>query len=124
MNLYKLHTDPGSLNHHDKMMERDPGMMLKAYKDRPEKLRKYKKYFLGTPQLAYYFAFYVQERFPDIEKVIATEAPLSIKYTRTVLKGERFKEAEDVIKRRPRWIRNYKTAIGVENGFKLWQEDQ
>jgi hypothetical protein len=139
MNLYKLHKDPKSLDHHDKAHEAVPSIvrsrLTTTWADYPsvdawaDEVRKYRKVFAHTAEDATWFASVMQEPFPEAETVIATSAGNSYEYARQVLKGP-FKAGEPAIAKVPVVAFEYATNVlkgpfkagekGMQDDWKLW----
>lgn len=56
MNLYKLHSDPKSLDLHDEAHEQVPEVIWDKYKKDPAELKKREKVLARSPKYAYLYA--------------------------------------------------------------------
>jgi hypothetical protein len=128
MNLYLLHTDPESLDHHDKAHDRVPELIKHKYSNNTEELRKREAAFTKDAEHAfwyaerilkgrfkageeaiaksagsyYYAAQVLKSPFYAGEEAIAKDAECSLKYAKNILK-DRFPAAEDTIAKTPYW---------------------
>ena len=107
MNLYKLHSDPTSLLHHDIAHEKVPAVFWDKYKDNPEELKKREAAIAKDPQYAYRYAYFVLEKsFPAGEAAIAKDPYYAYRYASDVLKKP-FPAGEAAIAKDPRYARLY-----------------
>ena len=74
MNLYKLHSNPESLDHFEKVTANNPAIFWEKYKKNKEELKKREKYIAKSPKHAYYYAQSILKGpFPLGEEAIAKD---------------------------------------------------
>jgi lambda repressor-like predicted transcriptional regulator len=87
MNLYKLHSKPKTLDHHDQAFEKVPELVWQKYKGKPAELKKREKVLARDPKTAFYYAAYVLKKpWPAGEAAIAKDAGWAYEYADYVLK--------------------------------------
>ena len=100
MNLYKFHSDPKSLLHHDIAHEKVPAVVWDKYKDNPEELKKREAAIAKDPQYAYMYAREVLEKpFPAGEAAIAKGLYYALRYACDVLKKDFYLNGKLIAKR-------------------------
>jgi hypothetical protein len=114
MDLYSLHDDPKSLNHHDVAHDKVPELIWAKYRDQPAELKKREAALAKDPEIAYSYALYVLKGpFKLGEPAIAKDAKWAYWYARIVLKGP-FKLGEPEIAKDPYWA--YWYVLDVPKG--------
>lgn len=88
MNLYKLHSDPKSLDLHDEARESIPHIFWGKYKNSLEELKKREDAIAKDSKYAYQYANdIIKGPFPKGEDSIATDSDYAYSYAEDVLKG-------------------------------------
>ena len=88
MNLYKLHSNPESLDHFEKVTDNNPAIFWDKYKNKPEELKKREKYIAKSLEYAYRYAKDILKGpFPLGEEAIAKDAKNVYYYAKEVLRG-------------------------------------
>ena len=88
MNLYKLHSNPESLDLYEKVSETNPDVFWEKYKKNKEELKKRETYIAKDAFFAYLYAKNVLKGpFPAGEEAIAKDYAYAYYYARDVLKG-------------------------------------
>ncbi len=118
MDLYSLHDDPSSLNHHDVAHDKVPELIWAKYKDQPAELKKREAALAKDPEIAYEYAQDVLEGpFKLGEPAIAKDAKCAYEYARDVLEGP-FKLGEPAIAKNAEWAFEYARDV-LKGPFKL-----
>ena len=111
MNLYKLHSNPESLDHFEKVTANNPAIFWDKYKNKPEELKKREKYIAKSAFHAYLYARDVLKGpFPAGEEAIAKDAMFAYYYAREVLKGP-FPAGEETIAKKTWYASQYAGAV-------------
>ena len=88
MNLYKLHSNPESLDHFEKVTDNNPAIFWDKYKNKPEELKKREKHIAKSAKYAYSYAEDILKGpFPAGEEAIAKDKTYAFLYARDYLKG-------------------------------------
>ena len=88
MNIYKLHSEPESLDHFEKATETNPDVFWEKYKNKPEELKKREKYIAKSADFSFYYAVDILSApFPAGEEAIAKSAGYAYDYAADALKG-------------------------------------
>ena len=88
MNLYKLHSNPESLDHFEKVTANNPDFFWEKYINKPEELKKREKHIAKSPKHAYYYAQSILKGpFPLGEEAIAKDVVSAYYYAEHVLNG-------------------------------------
>jgi lambda repressor-like predicted transcriptional regulator len=86
MNLYNLHSEPETLDHHDTAFERVPRLVWEKYWDKSAELKKREEILAKDAKTAYVYASSVLKGpFPAGEAAIAKDAWCAYLYARDVL---------------------------------------
>jgi hypothetical protein len=97
MNLYKLHSNPESLDHHDAAHEQLLHLFWEKYVDTPIELKKREQYIAESAEHSYMYAKDILKGpFEVGEEAISKSALYSYCYSSIVLKGP-FKAGEAAI---------------------------
>ena len=97
MNLYKLHSDPTSLEHYEDANEYVPKLVWERTKNLTNILRNpYVAIYAKDPKVALDYAMTINKPFPRGEDAIAETAETAYEYARHVLHTE-FSKGEDAI---------------------------
>jgi hypothetical protein len=100
MNLYKFHSDPEILDHHDDAHQLIPKLfMVGRYNDFPENLSPTQiRAISKDPEYAYKYAFFVlkKRRWPEAEPYIMKDPEYARMYAQRIIAG-RWPEAEPYI---------------------------
>ena len=100
MNLFKLHSNPETLDHFDEQYKM-PGkawpIYINALKDKDTETKKWIwPWFIKDPESSYSYAVWKGERFPEGEEAIKWHPMWARKYAMNVLE-RRWPEAEEII---------------------------
>jgi hypothetical protein len=118
MDLYSLHDDPSSLNHHDVAHDQVPELIWDKYRHQPAELKKREAALAKDPEIAYWYALYVLKGpFKLGEPEIAKDAVCTYWYARDVLKGP-FKLGEPAIAKDAECAYYYAYSV-LKGPFKL-----
>jgi hypothetical protein len=86
VNLYKLHSKPETLDHHDVAFDKVPKLVWAKYRDQPTELKKREKILAKNPRTAYRYArFVLGKPFPAGEAVILKDTGYAYVYALLVL---------------------------------------
>jgi hypothetical protein len=107
MNLYKLHSKPETLDHHDVAYEKVPKLVWEKYLLNTAELKKREKIFAKDPRTAYEYArFVLLKPFPAGEHAIAKSAEYAFFYADEVIK-EPFPAGEAALAKDPWYAYQY-----------------
>ena len=102
MNLYKLHSNPESLDHFEKVTETNPDFFWEKYKNKPEELKKREKYIAKSAIHAYLYAKDILKGpFSAGEEAIAKNAMYAKLYAKRVLKKDFYLNDKLIAKYKP-----------------------
>ena len=87
MNLYKLHSNPESLDYYQKLSETNPDIFWGKYKNNKEELKKREKYIAKDAGYSWLYAKNILKGpFPAGEEAIAKNSNFAYYYVEDVLK--------------------------------------
>ena len=122
MNLYNLHSDPKSLDHHDEAHESVPKLTWKRYQGDDEEMMKREHIWAKDPWCSYTYADEViNGPFKLGEVVIAKDAQYSYNYAKDILNGP-FKLGEAAIAKHGFYSYLYARNI-LKGPFKLGEPE-
>ena len=88
MNIYRYHTEPSSLLHHDAAHDSVPKLFWEKHKYNPAELKRREAAIAVDPKYAYLYAKNIlKSPFPKGEAAIAKDANYAYLYAREVLKA-------------------------------------
>lgn len=112
MNLYKLHTDPKQLVHHDEQYKIPRNAWntvreLIAIKSSYDEIKPYEKYIKNGDMASYFYAYVYKGRWPEGEEAILNGDPRwAWQYAKYVLDGP-WPEGEALIRTNDRYSKEY-----------------
>ena len=102
MNLYKLHSDPESLDHFEKVAFANPDFFWENYRNNKEELKKREKYIAKSTKYAYYYARDILNGpFPAGEEAISKDTHCFKLYVKFVLKKDFYFNGKLITKYKP-----------------------
>lgn len=87
MNLYKLHKDPKSLDHHEDAHDAIVHLFWDKFKDNPAELKKREKAISQSAKYSWWYAEKIHGRFKLGEPAIAKDPHFSYSYARHILEA-------------------------------------
>ena len=119
--LYKLHSQPKTLKHHEKLETHHPEVVWLKYRDNPTKLRQFEHLWAKDAYRAVLYAAHtLRGPFPAGERIISTDPECSCNYALLALKGP-FPKGEKAISEHYDWSFEYAWRV-LKGPFPMGEE--